>query len=139
MKRMLSIVCALAVASPAFAATTWSSGISRGLTTYSVSTDGGKVQLVCDPDKVFGDVSNASLKVDFGKPISSSQIVVLSERGEQAPFTFDDSGFVLQADANPESWDLMVGIIRTGGSYAFVTSQAALQLDGIAPIPDLDC
>ena len=141
MKRQILIGLSLIslAAAPAWAATSWATSVNRGLETYQIKNDAAEVQLTCDPDRVFGGSSNASLHVDFGQSDKATTLVVLSKSGHQAPLTIDQDGFAFQAQQDPKAWADMVGFIKSGGDYAFVTSANAAQFDKVAPIGDLRC
>lgn len=129
------------IATPAFAAPSlsWSNSVMRGMQTYKVENKAAKVQLVCDPDRVFGGGSNASLNVNFGTPETSSNLVLLSSSGEQVPLTIDQDGFAFEVNQKPADWAKMVKMIRAGGNYAFVTSHHSAEFEKITGIADLHC
>lgn len=139
-RRILKTVVALTVlATPAYAGMSWSTSVNRGMQTYKIENEAAKVQLVCDPDRVFGGASNASLHVDFGTPETSSNLVLLSESGEQAPLTIDSDGFAFEVKQKPADWKKMVKMIEVGGSYAFVTSHHSAEFQKVQPIDGLRC
>ncbi|MGH1370251.1 MAG: hypothetical protein ACRBCL_16695 [Maritimibacter sp.] len=128
----------IAAATPALAGSQWAQSISRGMTVFSYAEDSYSITLACDPDRVFGDKSNATLPVQFAKHPAPAQVVLLAQSGEQAAFTVEN-GVVSEFKADEEQWAKMVAIIGEGGDYAFVTSQDSLQLSGMEPIPDMSC
>lgn len=128
----------IAAAAPAFAGSQWSKSISRGLDNYSFSNEGYSVSLVCDPERAFGNNSNATLLVQFVKHPSPAQIVVLAQSGEQAALKVDN-GVVTEFKSDNAEWAKMVGIIAHGGAFGFVTSKDSFQLSDMDPIPELNC
>ena len=97
------------------------------------------VMLICDADRVFGNnVSNAGLRVVFPNDADPSRLVVLAATGEQAALDMTRGG-ANQQFVDAEEWDKMIAILRAGGDFAFVTSEDAVQLEDVIPLPDLRC
>jgi hypothetical protein len=127
-----------ATAGPAVAATEWQRQTVRGLASYALVAEGGEVILVCDPDRVFGETSNASLAVTMPEDVDATLVVLLAATGEQAALPVT-RGRAAEKDIDPAEWRQMVEIIGAGGSFAFVTGEDAMRFDTIAPLPFLDC
>lgn len=139
MRRIIQAIGVLAAAAgPAVAATEWQQDTVRGLARYALAAEGGSAILVCDPDRVFGATSNASLAVAMPEDADATLIVLLAATGEQAALTLAE-GRAAEKDVDPAEWGQMVEIVRAGGSFAFVTGEDAMHLDDVAPLPDLDC
>ena len=134
----LSLAVFLVAATPALADASWSQQTTRGLNVYDISMENGYVTLTCDPDRLFGDSSNGSLRVDIDGVVLNGQLVLLSNLGNQAVFTATN-GMVPQFSADEEEWLELAQILSAGGSYAFVTSTGSITLDDVDPIADLNC
>lgn len=126
------------MASPALADVAWESSIQRGLMVFDLSSEGNEVVLTCDPDHVFGDTSNGSLRVLIDGADSSSLLVAVDQKGNQARFSVERD-LIMEANADPEEWSEMLRIISEGGDFAFVTSTGSAQFFDVVPIPDLSC
>ena len=139
MRRIIQAIGVLvAAAGPAVAAMEWQQDIVRGLARYSLAAEGGSATLVCDPNRVFGATSNASLAVTMPEDADAALAVLLAATGEQAALPLAE-GRAAEKDVDPAEWRQMVEIVRTGGSFAFVTGKDAMRLDDVAPLPGLDC
>ena len=140
MRQIMQATCILAAAAgPAAAAMEWQQTVMRGLETYTLSNDGQSgATLLCDPNRVFGGTSNASLVVTMPNDPDPSVVVLLASTGEQAALQLVD-GRAIEKDTDPVEWLQMVEIIRGGGTFAFVTGDDAMQFDGVASLPDLAC
>ena len=139
MRRIIQAIGVLAAAAgPAVAATEWQQDVVRGLARYALAADGGNATLICDPDRVFGATSNASLAVAMPEDTDATLVVLLAATGEQAALPLVE-GRAAEKDVDPAEWRQMVEIVRAGGSFAFVTGEDAMRLDDVAPLPDLDC
>ena len=139
MRRIIQAIGVLAAAAgPAVAATEWQQDTVRGLERYALAAEGGGADLICDPDRVFGETSNASLAVTMPEDADATLVVLLAATGEQAALPLA-AGRVAEKDVDPAEWRQMVEIVRAGGSFAFVTGEDAMRLDDIAPLPGLDC
>ena len=139
MRRIIQAIGVLAAAAgPAVAATEWQQDMVRGLTRYALAAEGGSAVLVCDPDRVFGVTSNASLAVTMPKDPDATLVVLLAATGEQAALPLVE-GRAAEKDVDPVEWRQMVEIVRAGGSFAFVTGEDAMRLDDVAPLPGLEC
>lgn len=134
----LSLAVFLVAATPALADAGWSQTATRGLNVYDISVANGSVTLTCDPDRLFGDSSNGSLRVDIDGVVLNGQLVLLSNLGNQAVFTATN-GMVPQFSADEEEWLELAQILSAGGSYAFVTSTGSITIDDVDPIADLNC
>lgn len=142
---MLKHICCIAalagLASPALAqqaATAWTTQTVRGLPSHTLTSAQGTVTLTCDPEKVYGGNSNATLVVQFAGAAPAGRLVVLASGGQQAAFE-PEHGIVAQYKADEDQWKLMVETLGAGGSFAFVTSTQTLQFEKIAALPDLNC
>lgn len=139
MKHIYAAAVISLIATPLWAQSEWTVGLTRGLETYTLTLGDGTVTLICDPDRIFGDgVTNAGLRVIFPNDPDPSRFVVLSATGVQAPFDVSDGG-ANEASSDADVWKEMTDILRSGGSFAFVTGQDALQFENIAPLPELNC
>lgn len=141
LKHMCCIAALAGLAAPAIAqdsASSWSVQTVRGLSSHTLTSAKGTVTLTCDPDRVYGDSSNATLVVQFSDAGPAGRLVVLASGGQQAAFE-PEHGIVSQYKADADQWKLMVEILGTGGSFAFVTSSQALQFEKIDAISDLEC
>ena len=139
MRRIIQAIGVLAAAAgPAIAATEWQQDVMRGLARYALAADGGNATLVCDPDRVFGATSNASLAVTMPEDADATLVVLLATTGEQAALPLVE-GRAAEKDVDPVEWRQMVEIVRAGGSFVFVTGEDAMRLDDVAPLADLDC
>ena len=127
-----------AAAGPAAAETEWRQKTVRGLVSYALAAEGGSATLFCDPDRVFGGTSNASIAVTMPQDARARIVVLLAATGEQAALPLTD-GRAAEKDIDPAEWRRMVEIIRAGGDLAFVTGEDAMRLLGVAPLPGLDC
>ena len=140
--RMRILVTATVAAASAptllLAAQEWRTGMSRGLSTWSASAEGGSLVMVCDPDRVYNpDVSYANFVVAMPQDSTAHQIVFLSGTGQQAAFDVRD-GTATQQEARPADWAALIGMIRQGGPFALVTARDTFSLDMVA-LPDFDC
>ena len=139
MRRIIQAIGVLAAAAgQAVAATEWQQDTVRGLARYALAAEGGSATLICDPDRVFGATSNASLAVTMPEDPGATLVVLLAATGEQAALPLAE-GRAAEKNVNPVEWRQMVEIVRAGGSFAFVTGEDAMRLDDVAPLPDLDC
>ena len=139
MRRIMQAIGVLAAtAGPAVAATEWGQDTVRGLASYALAAEGGSAVLVCDPDRVFGETSNASLAVAMPEDADATLVVLLAATGEQAALPLAE-GRAAEKDVDPAEWRQMVEIVRTGGSFAFVTGEDAMRPGDVAPLPGLDC
>ncbi|WP_371158228.1 hypothetical protein [Jannaschia sp. 2305UL9-9] len=131
MRWIIQAICVLA-------ATEWHQDMVRGLARYTLAAGGGNAMLVCDPDRVFGATSNASLVVTMPEDADATLVVLLSATGEQAALPLVERR-AAEKDVDPAEWRQMVEIVRAGGSFAFVTGEDAMRLDDVAPLPSLYC
>lgn len=129
------LISTLACASDAGEA--WTATTERGLPVYSIGTKDAGVRLVCDPDRIFGESSNASVIATFPKDKAPDMIVFLAKTGEQARLPVKD-GLALQHDAQVAEWSKMIAIVKAGGPFAVVTSTDSLSFETEA-MPDLAC
>ena len=138
MRRIIQAIGVIAAAGPAVAATEWRQDTVRGLERYALAAEGGSAVLICDPDRVFGETSNASLAVTMPEDAGATLVVLLAATGEQAALPLVE-GRAAEKDVDPVEWRQMVEIVGAGGSFAFVTGEDAMRLDDVAPLPGLDC
>jgi hypothetical protein len=126
-----------ACAAPVYAEA-WETGFARGLPTYSTSSEGGRLVLVCDPDRVYNPaVSYASFVLTLPGDPAAGQMVFLAASGQQAIFAVTE-GTATQQDASPADWSVLIEIIRRGGQFAVVTPNETVSLD-MEPMPGLRC
>ncbi|PZQ96177.1 MAG: hypothetical protein DI533_17225 [Cereibacter sphaeroides] len=130
-------VALLLVATPVLALDVWSERVERGLPTFSLDVGRGSLRLVCDPDRAFGPTANGTLIVHFEKDRDPSMIVFLTKTGEQTRLPMS-GGMVAQSASDPGDWARMVEIIRSGGTFALVSSRDSLTFE-TAPLPSLAC
>ena len=122
----------------ASSAETWEASIMRGLPVYSASQGGGKVVIVCDPDRVYNSERNyGNIVVTMPNDRSARELVFLSSTGAQAAFEVRD-GIARSRTARPGQWDALREIVRTGGQFAVVTARDRFVLD-MEPMPAFDC
>ncbi len=127
----------ISVSDPALALDAWKPSTERGLPVLELTSDAGKLRLVCDPDRVFGSTPNGAVVVAFEKDAQPEMIVFLAKTGEQARLPVR-SGIAAQSAAVAADWAAMVAILRKGGFFAVVTSADSLTFE-TAPLPDLAC
>ena len=119
-------------------AETWEASIMRGLPVYSATQDGGKVVIVCDPDRVYNPDRNAgNIVVTMPTDRSARELVFLSSTGTQAAFEVRD-GVATSMAARPGQWDALREIVEQGGQFAVVTARDRFVLD-MEPMPDFNC
>jgi hypothetical protein len=104
---------------------TWSHSIQRGLPVHDLEGPGATLQLVCDPDRVFGPQPNGSFAVTLPQERAPARIVVLAQTGEQAAFELED-GRVAQAKADPDAWSALVTILGSSTEFAVVSAHDAV-------------
>lgn len=138
LRNILQNFAFLIVASPAVAATSWDTSTHRGLSVFDLSSEGNQVILTCDPDHVFGDTSNGSLRISIDGAGQSSQLVIVDQGGNQARF-FIEHDLVMEAKADPDEWAKMLKIVAAGGDFALVTSTGSAQFLDVDAIIDLSC
>lgn len=103
----------------------WSHTISRGLPVHDLESAWVSVQLVCDPDRVFGPTPNGSFSVTLPTDTQPRQIVVLAETGEQAAFEMEESR-IAQSKADALEWSKLVSILSTNTEFAVVSARSAV-------------
>lgn len=104
---------------------TWSHSLQRGLPVHDLEGAGATLQLVCDPDRVFGPQPNGSFAVTLPHERAPARIVVLAQTGEQAAFELED-GRALQTKADPEAWATLVAILGSSTEFAVVSAHDAV-------------
>ncbi len=104
---------------------TWSHSLQRGLPVHDLEGAGATLQLVCDPDRVFGPQPNGSFAVTLPQERAPTRIVVLAQTGEQAAFELED-GRALQAKADPDAWATLVTILGSSTEFAVVSAHDAV-------------
>lgn len=104
---------------------TWSHSLQRGLPVHDLEGPGATLQLVCDPDRVFGPQPNGSFAVTLPQERAPTRIVVLAQTGEQAAFELED-GRAAQAKADPEGWATLVTILGSSTEFAVVSAHDAV-------------
>lgn len=104
---------------------TWSHSLQRGLPVNDLEGPGATLQLVCDPDRVFGPQPNGSFAVSLPQERAPARIVVLAQTGEQAAFELED-GRALQTKADPEAWATLVAILGSSTEFAVVSAHDAV-------------
>lgn len=104
---------------------TWSHSLQRGLPVHDLEGPGATLQLVCDPDRVFGPQPNGSFAVTLPQERAPARIVVLAQTGEQAAFELED-GRALQAKADTEAWSTLVAILKSNTEFAVVSAHDAV-------------
>ncbi|WP_417743979.1 hypothetical protein [Salipiger sp.] len=104
---------------------TWSHSFQRGLPVHDLEGPGASLQLVCDPDRVFGPQPNGSFAVSLPQERAPARIVVLAQTGEQAAFELED-GRALQTKADPEAWATLVAILGSSTEFAVVSAHDAV-------------
>ena len=117
-------------------ATAWEIGIARGMTSHASEANGGRVQVTCDPDRVFGSSSNGSVAVRMPEGVDPNRVVFLAETGEQAAFDLRDG--IATEVASPVDWAALVKMMRAGGRIAVVTARDDFTMETPA-LPDLRC
>jgi hypothetical protein len=133
----LGALVLISLSGQAMALDSWTTSTQRGLATYAVTQAAGSVQIVCDPDRVFGPTPNGAVIVSLPKDKAPTAFVFLAKTGEQARFEVVD-GMATQAAADPAEWAKMLAILRNGGEFALVSSLDSLTFETEA-LPDLDC
>ncbi len=103
----------------------WSHSLQRGLPVHDLEGTGATLQLVCDPDRVFGPQPNGSFAVTLPQERVPARIVVLAQTGEQAAFELED-GRALQAKADPDAWSMLVTILGSSTEFAVVSAHDAV-------------
>ncbi|WP_149758712.1 hypothetical protein [Roseivivax sediminis] len=111
----------------------WSDSVERGLSVHDLEASGAAVQLVCDPDRVFGPKSNGSFAVALPSGAQPTQIVVLAQNGEQAALQLTENR-AAQMDTNPDQWSALVAILQENTEFAVVSSDDAVTWQVEAPI-----
>ncbi|MCA0941919.1 hypothetical protein LCM28_18740 [Salipiger pacificus] len=104
---------------------TWSHSLQRGLPVHDLEGPGASLQLVCDPDRVFGPQPNGSFAVTLPQERAPARIVVLAQTGEQAAFELEE-GRVAQAKADPDTWSTLVTILGSSIEFAVVSAHDAV-------------
>ena len=104
---------------------TWSHSLQRGLPVHDLEGPGATLQLVCDPDRVFGPQPNGSFAVTLPQERAPARIVVLAQTGEQAAFELED-GRALQTKADPDAWATLVAILGSSTEFAVVSAHDAV-------------
>lgn len=119
----------------------WTDTVTRGLRMFEVKgkTERHSVSLrvICDPDRVFGDSSNASIFVDLPRDKKPSRLAIMSEEGEQAVLALVH-GTAWQNDANPAQWQKMADILFSNTHFTLVTKSDAVTFD-LANVPTGGC
>lgn len=132
-----AVALGVACAAPVYAEA-WETGFARGLPTYSISAEGGRLVLVCDPDRVYNPaVSYASFVVTLPGDPAAGQMVFLAASGQQAVFAITE-GTATQQDASPADWSVLIEMIQRGGQFAVVTPRETFSLD-MDPMLGLRC
>lgn len=111
----------------------WSDSVERGLSVHELEASGAGVQLVCDPDRVFGSKSNGSFAITLPSAAQPTQIVVLAQSGEQAALQLTENR-AAQLDTNPDQWSALVAILQENTEFAVVSSDDAVTWQVEAPI-----
>lgn len=104
---------------------TWSHSIQRGLPVHDLEGPGATLQLVCDPDRVFGPQPNGSFAVTLPQERAPARIVVLAQTGEQAAFELE-GGRVAQTKADPDAWSTLISILGSSTGFAVVSAHDAV-------------
>lgn len=111
----------------------WSSTIARGLEVYEARSGSASVQLVCDPDQIFGETPNGSFSVVLPNETSPTRVVILSSTGAQAAFDLDGNR-ASQAKSDPAQWDRLIDILSTVREFAVVSARASATFEVEAPL-----
>jgi len=112
-------------APPVISDVTWSHSLQRGLPVHELEDPGARLQLVCDPDRVFGPEPNGSFAVSLPQERAPARIVVLAQTGEQAAFELED-GRVAQTKADLDAWATLVAILGSSTEFAVVSAHDAV-------------
>lgn len=128
-----TLVALILVVGPA---TAWEIEIARGMTSHVSEANGGRVQVTCDPDRVFGSSSNGSVAVRMPEDVDPNRVVFLAETGEQAAFDLRDG--IATEVASPVDWAALVEMMRAGGQIAVVTARDDFTMETPA-LPGLRC
>ena len=112
--------------------------MERGLNTYTARGDGGRVTVVCDPDRVYNPVkAYGNIVVDMPRHRDAARVVFLSSTGAQAAFELAN-GIAVQLEAEAESWQRLTEMMASGGQIGVVTAEDSFILD-MEPLRQLRC
>ena len=137
-KSSLTILLSAVLVLPQAAFADWSETTSRGLPIYSATSGDVKIDLTCDPERVFGETSNASIRISDPKMSRASRLVILDKfTGEQAMLD-QAGGFAFQKDQNDAEWNALIKILNEAKSFVAITSDETFTFD-VSPLQNLKC
>lgn len=128
MKKILALSAAvlMTMSTGAFAASSWDTGISRGLDVYSIKGATSSLKLICDPDKVFGEnADETKLLVQIAGNDAEGPVHIAFDSADYPTISLTFAhGVSLKKAAEPETWQSLVDGLASGIAFAIVTANA---------------
>ena len=137
-KSSLQILLSAALVLPQAAFADWSENTSRGLSIYSASSGDVKIDLTCDPDRVFGNTSNASIRISDPKMSRAPRLVILDRFSGKQAMLNQTGGFAFQKDQSEAEWDALIKILNEAKSFVAISSDETFTFD-VSPLQNLKC